>query len=98
MIASQLAIDGDRLHNALILEAARRETARLRDGLRGFLKLDPAQLQLWEQTWDKSARMSSMSFEDALSLAKNFLNPVLDAKVRGLHWKPAERTWTTGSS
>jgi hypothetical protein len=90
MIAQQVdGLSANALIDAVLAEAAKRRARLLVDGLPGSFTLPAEQAGEWRATWAKSSRNALFSFDEALILAKAFLDPVLDGSAAGQTWSRA---------
>lgn len=87
MIAQQVdGIDGRTLVDALAAESAlRRDT--LPDGLPTSLTLTSSQHDSWRRQWGSGGRGVPISFDEALTVARDFADPVLDGLSIDAGWR-----------
>ncbi|MGD9573086.1 MAG: nucleotidyl transferase AbiEii/AbiGii toxin family protein [Thermoleophilia bacterium] len=99
LIAAQVGgLDGAELVRRTADEAQRRRArGTLPAGLPMALTLVTAQEDDWRSRWPKVARGAPLGFDDALTVARAFVDPVLDGSATGGIWDP-NLGWTRSGS
>ena len=87
MLAAQCTLDGDVLTGAVCDDEARRRDALLAHGLPPRIKLDPAQVTSWRETWVHGARDPQFDFDTSLATTGRFPDPLLTGKARSKAWE-----------
>jgi hypothetical protein len=94
MIATQEVVDGSTLGAAVQREEMRRLTAgTLREPLPAVFRLAAEQEADWRRRWTKATRGAPVTFDETLTIAPAFLDPVLRREVDGRTWSIVERAW-----
>jgi hypothetical protein len=95
MISAQVDdIDGDELISAVRSEEARRKPASLPDGLPKTLEFTAEQDREWRRAFPRATRNAAITYDDALVLARQLLNPALDGSATGRTWRGPQAGWT----
>jgi hypothetical protein len=94
MIAGQVDFAGSELTARLRAEEARRlHAGTLTEPLPRALILPRVQRDDWSRRWDRATRGAPLSFEEALEVAAQLVDPVLSGSVDDARWSSAGRAW-----
>ena len=94
MIAMQVeGIEADQLTAQIRGEERRRlASGTLTEPLPTQFQLPDDQQQTWQRSWKKATRQAPISFDDALRISADFLDPILNGIASGI-WQTDQRRW-----